>query len=56
MPDFDVNAWFGLFLPAGTPREIVLRLNAEAGKARRQPAIRERLHNVGLTPAPGSPE
>jgi tripartite-type tricarboxylate transporter receptor subunit TctC len=56
VPDFDVNAWFGLFAPAGTPREIVARLNAEAGKALRRPAIRERLQSVGLSPAPNTPE
>jgi len=56
VPDFDVNAWFGLFAPAGTPREIVLRLQAESGNALRQPAIRDRLQNVGLNPAPNTPE
>ena len=54
--DFDVNAWFGLMAPAGTPREIVLRLNADAVKALREPALRERLESVGLTPKPGTPE
>jgi tripartite-type tricarboxylate transporter receptor subunit TctC len=29
LPDFDVSAWTGLFVPAGTPRGIVERLNAE---------------------------
>jgi len=56
VPDFDVNAWFGLFAPAGTPREIVMRLQAESGKALRQPAIRDRLQSVGLNPAPNTPE
>ena len=37
-------------------REIVARLNAEAGKALRRPAIRERLQSVGLSPAPNAPE
>src|SRR5262249_2018216 len=56
VPDFDVNAWFGLFAPAGTPREIVARLNADAANALRQPAIRERLPSVGLGAAAGPPE
>jgi len=56
VPDFDVNAWFGLFAPAGTPREIVLRLQTESGNALRQPAIRDRLQNVGLNPAPTTSE
>jgi tripartite-type tricarboxylate transporter receptor subunit TctC len=56
IPDFDVNAWFGLMAPAGTPREIVARLNADSVSALRRPAIRERLESVGLKPAPGTPE
>lgn len=56
IPDFDVNAWFGLFAPARTPREIVVRLHTESTKALRLPAIRERLQSVGLTPAPNTPE
>ena len=56
VPDFDVNGWFGLFAPARTPREIVVRLNAESVKALRLPATRERLQNLGLRPAPNTPE
>ena len=56
IPDFDVNAWFGLFAPAGTPREVVLRLHSEAVKALGQPATRSRLESVGLKPAPNTPE
>jgi tripartite-type tricarboxylate transporter receptor subunit TctC len=54
--DFDVNAWFGLFAPAGTPREVVMRLHAEASKALRMSTTRERLESVGLKPAPNTPE
>jgi tripartite-type tricarboxylate transporter receptor subunit TctC len=56
VPDFDVNAWFGLFAPARTPREIVARLHAESVKALRLPATRERLQGMGLSPAPNTPE
>ena len=56
VPGFDVNAWFGLMAPAGTPPEIVARLNADSNKALKQKAIVERLEAVGLTPAPGTPE
>ncbi len=56
VPDFDVNGWFGLFAPARTPREIVVRLHAESVKALRLPATRERLQNLGLSPAPNTPE
>src|SRR6185503_18014432 len=53
---FDVNAWFGLFAPGGTPRELVARLNAASMSALRRPATRERLESVGLSAAPGTPE
>ena len=53
---FDVNAWFGLFAPAGTPRELVARLNAASVSALRLSATRERLESLGLSPAPGAPE
>lgn len=56
VPNFDVNGWFGLFAPARTPREIVLRLNTESAKALRLPAVRERLQSLGLNPAPNTPE
>lgn len=56
VPDFDVNAWFGLFAPARTPREIIARLYTESAKALRLPATRERLQSLGLSPAPNTPE
>jgi len=56
IPDFDVNAWFGLFAPARVPREIIMRLNTESAKALGQPATRERLESMGLSPAPDTPE
>jgi len=54
--DFDVNAWFGLFAPAGTPREIIMRLHADSARALTLPATRERLEGAGLKPAPNTPE
>ena len=54
--DFDVNAWFGLLAPAGTPREVVQQLNDAAARALRTPGIVARLEALGLTPAPGTPE
>jgi tripartite-type tricarboxylate transporter receptor subunit TctC len=56
VPDFDVNAWFGLLAPAGTSPEIVARLNDAGVKALSAPATRERLQSLGLNPAPGTPE
>ena len=53
---FEVNAWFGLFAPAGIPREVLAKLNAASVRALSQHATVERLESVGLTPAPGTPE
>lgn len=55
-PGFDVQSWFGLAAPAGTPRPVVDRLNAELGKVLTNPDVRQRLVNLAATPAPGTPE
>ena len=53
---FEVNSWYGLLAPAGTPREIIQRLNAEVGRALREPDARERLYTIGAEPMNGTPE
>lgn len=55
-PGFEVPSWFGLVAPAGTPKDIVQRLNAEVNAIQQQPAVRERLAAQGLQPWPGAPE
>jgi len=50
MPGLQVVGWYALVAPAGTPREIVSRLNAEFGKVLATPEVRERLSNAGLAP------
>lgn len=55
-PGFDVQSWFGLAAPAGTPRPVVDRLNVELGKVLANPDVRQRLVNLAATPAPGTPE
>ena len=52
---FDVSTWFGVFAPAGTPREIVARLNTAFTTALRSPEMRERLARMGAEPAPERP-
>jgi tripartite-type tricarboxylate transporter receptor subunit TctC len=56
LPGFEVNSWYGLLAPAGTPREIVMRLNAEVGRTLRAPDARERLFSIGAEPLSQSPE
>jgi tripartite-type tricarboxylate transporter receptor subunit TctC len=53
---FDANNWYGLVVPARTPREIIDRLNAEVTKILAMPDVKTALFNQGLDPAPGSPE
>jgi tripartite-type tricarboxylate transporter receptor subunit TctC len=48
--------WYVLLAPAATPRDIVLRLNAEAVRAINAPDLRERLEAIGGAPVSGSPE
>lgn len=50
--DFEVTAWQGLFVPKGTPAEIVTRLSAEMNKAIAVPEVRARLEEFGLEVTP----
>ena len=54
LPGFDVVAWFGFVAPAGTPADIVARLNAEAQKALALPSVREALTKQGFEVMGGS--
>jgi tripartite-type tricarboxylate transporter receptor subunit TctC len=54
--DAEYPIWFGLFAPAGTPREIVERLNRETLKALQMPKVRERLAGLGVDTMPMSPD
>jgi len=53
--DFDVQSWFGLAAPAGTPAAVVNKLNAELAKVLALPEVKKRLAEMGATPAGGSP-
>jgi tripartite-type tricarboxylate transporter receptor subunit TctC len=55
-PGAEAYAWFGLLAPAGTPAEVVAKLNAEANLAFRQPEIAEKLLALGMTPVGGTPD
>jgi tripartite-type tricarboxylate transporter receptor subunit TctC len=45
-----MSFWIGVFAPAGTPNDIVERLNREIGIALAQPAVREKLVSQGVDP------
>jgi tripartite-type tricarboxylate transporter receptor subunit TctC len=53
---FVMPLWYGMFAPAGTPREFVARLNRELVKALESADIREKLTAQGVEPWPGTPE
>jgi tripartite-type tricarboxylate transporter receptor subunit TctC len=56
LPGFETVAWFGLFAPAGTPREIVQRVRDEVARIVQQPEIVERIRTLGGEPVGNSPE
>ncbi|MBI3374334.1 MAG: tripartite tricarboxylate transporter substrate binding protein [Betaproteobacteria bacterium] len=56
MPAYDTYTWFGMFAPAGTPRSIVLRVQADVAAALRAPDLLERFANVGAEPVGSTPE
>jgi tripartite-type tricarboxylate transporter receptor subunit TctC len=53
---FEVTAWFGLAAPAGTPREVVMRLNEALNRATQDPQVNEALLSRGATVIQGTPE
>ena len=56
VPGFDVAAWAGMIVPAGVPKAVVARLNAEVNKALAAPAVSEKLPELGLVVVGGTPE
>ncbi len=56
VPGFDATAWIAMFAPAGTPREIVTRLNAEINKGLATQEMRDKLIGLGADPVGGTPE
>ena len=55
-PNVQVALWFGLFVPAGTPAEIVARLNAEVNAMLALPDVKHMLGKQGLNAHGGSPD
>jgi tripartite-type tricarboxylate transporter receptor subunit TctC len=55
-PDFEAVQWVGLLAPAGTPRDVVLRLNAEINHAIKDPELIAKFAQLGMAPAGGTPE
>jgi len=53
---FDIPAWFGLFAPAGTPKDTVVRLNAEMVKIMARPDVKQTLASMGIDAYTSTPE
>jgi tripartite-type tricarboxylate transporter receptor subunit TctC len=56
LPGFEVSSWTGLFVPAGTPRAIIERLNAETIRIARDPAYLEQIKTMGTEVTSSTPE
>jgi len=54
--NFEVPIWYGILAPAGTPRDIINRLNLELNKVVTAPDVRERLTTAGVEPMTNTPE
>ena len=55
VPGYVVESWYGLYAPAGTPGEVIGKLNAAAAKAARTPAFSKKVEQEGLVISAGSP-
>jgi tripartite-type tricarboxylate transporter receptor subunit TctC len=52
LPGFDVVAWFGLYAPAATPKDIVTKLNADVNRVLQLPEVREKFAGLGAESMP----
>lgn len=53
---YEAGPWYGFLVPTGTPREAIMRLNAESLKAMTFPEVKERMAATGLTPLGSTPD
>jgi len=56
MPGYEAVVWIGMLAPAGTPQEIIAKLNGEIGKLVRTDEVKKLLAPTGMEPAPDTPE
>lgn len=56
LPGMETGAWYGVMGPAGMPKEVVARLNAELNKILKDPAIVKRLQDIGAQVGGGTPQ
>jgi len=56
LPGFDVTSWYGMFAPAGLPKDLLMKLNADIAAVLKSADMGTRLAALGADPAPMSPE
>ena len=56
VPGFQASSWFAVFAPAGTPRAVIAKLNADIVKVIHAPELRERMSGLGFDVVGGKPE
>jgi tripartite-type tricarboxylate transporter receptor subunit TctC len=56
VPGYEASAWFGMAVPKGTPRAIIMKLNREVNAALADAGMRAKLAELGGTPISGTPE
>jgi tripartite-type tricarboxylate transporter receptor subunit TctC len=56
VPGYDVSGWYGILAPAGVPKAIVARLNAELTRILEEPAVRDMLAREGAEPRSSTPD
>ena len=56
LPGFEATSWHGVFVPAGTPRPVVEKINAEVRRIVELPEVKSKLTEIGAVPSPMTPE
>lgn len=56
LPDYDLNVWFGVAAPAGTPADVVVRVNTALGSVLRSSSVQQQFATNGLTVRTSTPE
>ncbi|HJY77536.1 MAG TPA: tripartite tricarboxylate transporter substrate binding protein [Burkholderiales bacterium] len=56
LPDMEVETWYGAFVPAGTPAQVVQKLNSDLNTVLRDAQVREAIEKQGMTPIGGAPQ
>jgi tripartite-type tricarboxylate transporter receptor subunit TctC len=55
VPGYEVDVWYGLFAPRGTPKNVVAKIAAEVSRSVKSPELQERLNGLGVEAAGTTP-